>query len=37
MLKFFDKAFLAKNLQEELPEFIAPMSQIIDFVNDQLG
>ncbi len=37
ILNFFDKAFLAKNFQEKLPEFITPMSQIIDFVNNHLG
>jgi len=34
MLKFFDKAFIAKNILGDLPNFIAPMSDIINFVNE---
>lgn len=34
MLKFFDKAFIAKNITVNLPDFIAPMSDLISFVNN---
>ncbi|WP_330204323.1 BsaWI family type II restriction enzyme [Cyanobacterium sp. DS4] len=34
MLKFFDKSFIAKNVNQNLPTFISPMSNLIDFVND---
>ena len=35
MLKFFDRAFLAKELASP-SDFISPMSDIIDFVNTEL-
>jgi type II restriction enzyme len=34
MLKFFDKAFLAKNINKELQDFISPLSELLDFVRD---
>ncbi|GIX40322.1 MAG: hypothetical protein KatS3mg129_0055 [Leptospiraceae bacterium] len=34
MFKFFDKAFIAKEIKSD---FIAPLSEIVDFVNDKLG
>ncbi|GAB6078485.1 BsaWI family type II restriction enzyme [Hydrogenobaculum acidophilum] len=34
MLKFFDKAFIAKEIDSE---FISPLSDIVSFVNDKLG
>jgi type II restriction enzyme len=33
MLKFFDQSFIAKNIDYDLPSFITPMSNLIDFVN----
>lgn len=33
MLKFFDKTFLAKNFQDDFPEFISPLSDLIEFVD----
>ncbi|NJN73078.1 MAG: hypothetical protein HC799_09865 [Limnothrix sp. RL_2_0] len=36
MLKFFDRAFLAKELSSP-SDFIRPMSDIVDFVNAELG
>ena len=35
MLKFFDKVFIAKNIDKQnLASFIEPMSYLIDFVNN---
>ena len=34
MLKFFDKAFLAKNINKELQDFISPLSELLNFVRD---
>lgn len=34
MLKFFDRAFLARELSEP-SDFISPMSDIVDFVNSE--
>ncbi len=34
MLKFFDQAFIAKNIPENPPSFIRPMSDFVDFVNE---
>ena len=36
MLKFFDKAFIAKNIEDDLSDFIAPMSDLIEFVNNNI-
>lgn len=34
MFKFFDKAFIAKDIESE---FISPLSNIVNFVNERLG
>lgn len=34
MFKFFDKAFIAKEIKSD---FISPLSEIVDFVNENLG
>ncbi|MEJ5285515.1 MAG: BsaWI family type II restriction enzyme [Brevinematales bacterium] len=34
MFKFFDKAFIAKDVESE---FISPLSDIVNFVNEKLG
>jgi type II restriction enzyme len=34
MFKFFDKAFIAKEISDN---FISPLSNLIDFVNEKLG
>ncbi len=34
MFKFFDKAFIAKNIQTD---FISHLSEIVEFVNEKLG
>lgn len=36
MLKFFDKCFLAKELEVSSP-FISPLSEIVDFVDQEMG
>jgi len=36
MLKFFDQSFIAKNMNQDLPNFISPMSHLIDFVNENI-
>lgn len=35
MFKFFDKAFIAKNISTD--DFISPLSEIVNFVNEKLG
>ncbi len=37
MLKFFDKAFLAKELPEMPSTFIDPLSTLVEFVNREMG
>lgn len=34
MFKFFDKVFIAKDVNTE---FISPLSEIVNFVNERLG
>ncbi len=34
MLKFFDRSFIAKNINYDLPSFTTPMSNLIDFVHE---
>ncbi len=36
ILKFFDQSFIAKNITQDLPNFINPMSNLIDFVNENI-
>lgn len=36
MLKFFDQSFIAKNINQDLPTFISPLSNLIDFVNENI-
>lgn len=36
MLKFFDQSFIAKNIKENLPSFVLPMSNLVDFVNQTI-
>jgi len=37
MLKFFDRAFIAKNSGSKAEDFIYPLSNLIPFVIDQLS
>lgn len=36
MLKFFDKAFLAKEIPEIPSDFIKPLSTLVEFVNQEM-
>lgn len=36
ILKFFDQSFIAKNIKQNLPSFVTPMANLVDFVNQTI-